>query len=338
VSSARPKPTPLELLAVVRDVSIHVAPDAPTEVAQRPWNEGRAGAGHPDAPAAHSIAERLGVSWRRLLQIAHGSRDDALRALGNAAADKRRKGLTLDRVSVAVRQAARRLGKPGIDRSDYTRGRELILAATRRGPARQTVLRALPELTQIETVLGQNDMSWDDLLAYAELERAERTDNRGLDELAAIRLFVETVDKLPRNAKQLKAWANAAQVSVRKPLREPFEVALARIVAERTAAGEPPLTTTDRGQRFDGTPAVTGAKRARKVDWDRQQIIRGLAKAIRILDGRQLTQRSLREIAPHQPDVPSWAQVDRCRRKHHPDETWNDWVAEATALARNPDP
>jgi hypothetical protein len=337
VPPVRSKRTAQELLTIVREVSSHVDPGDPTGVTQRAWDVGRAVAGHPDAPRAHAITERLGVPWRKLLQIAHGDRNDALRALGNAAADKGRKGLTLDRAATALRQAAMRLGKPGIDRSDYRRGRQQILTATRRGPARKTALRALPDLTQIETVLGQHDMTWDDLLAFAGLELAKRPENSGLDELSALRVFVEHVGRLPDSATQMRNWARASGVSVKKPAPAAFKAAVAQVTAERAAAGEPPLTRAARGERIDPAPAAANGTRARKMDWDRPQIIAGLAKTIRILDGKQLTQRALKEIARDHPDIPSYSQVDRCRRRHYPDETWDAWIAEATALARSPE-
>lgn len=148
------KHSPGQLINIVRAVSLSVSEDDPERVTQSAWDDGRADAGHPDAPTARAIVQRLGVSWGRLLRIAHGNPDVALRALGNAAADKGRKGLTLPRIAVALRQAALRLDKPGINRTDYKRARELIIAAARRAGRTASVQRALPELTQIETVLG----------------------------------------------------------------------------------------------------------------------------------------------------------------------------------------
>lgn len=115
VPSPAPRHTPLELLALVREVAALAAQAGPEKATQAAWDSSRADAGHSDAPRARSICDRLGVSWPRLLRITHGNPDNALRALGNLAADKGRKGHTLPRVAVALRQAALRLGKPGSD-------------------------------------------------------------------------------------------------------------------------------------------------------------------------------------------------------------------------------
>jgi hypothetical protein len=88
VSPPAPRHTPLELLAIVREVAAVAAPVQPMKTTQAAWDSSRADAGHPDAPRARSICDRLGVPWPRLLAIAHGNLDDALRALGNLAADK----------------------------------------------------------------------------------------------------------------------------------------------------------------------------------------------------------------------------------------------------------
>jgi hypothetical protein len=62
--------------------------------------------GHPDAPRADSIAQRLGVSWAQLLRIADGPPSDALRALGNAGCHKGRKGRALTWHTTAATDAA----------------------------------------------------------------------------------------------------------------------------------------------------------------------------------------------------------------------------------------
>ena len=128
----QPRHSPLELLEIVRVVSLHVDADAPHTVNGRRWDDGRAGAGHHDAPRAFSIAKRLEVSWPDVLLVAHLEPELAWRRLNNLRADKGRKGITLDRVLLALRQAAVRLNKPGIDRTDYERARREMTAASRR--------------------------------------------------------------------------------------------------------------------------------------------------------------------------------------------------------------
>lgn len=77
-----------------------------------------------------------------------------------------------------------------------------------------------------------------------------------------------------------------------------------------------------------------------KPSWTRETLIRGMAKAIRELDGEQLTIRSLKEIArgPSHEGIPAHTTVQGYMSRNHPDETWQQWVSEAAALAREPGP
>lgn len=335
--------SPRQLLDIVRAVSVAASPKSPAQATQRAWDATRANAGHPDVPQARAIVQRLGVPWERLLRIAHSDPDDALRALGNASADKGRKGHTLPRIATAMRQAAVRLDKPAITRTDYRRGRDQILAGARDRAARAIAERALPELTQIETVLGQHDMSWDDALIHAGLQLPEPSaGSRGLDVGVALRVFAEQSGKLPRSANQLVAWANAQKVSIRRPPRARFEQAVTELQAGRAAAGQPELPVAGRGEHRDAPGVPVGSPAARKRQWSKAEIIIGLARAIHLLGrGGQLTQRTLKDLAADHSGhgIPSWSSVDRCRRRHHPDETWVQWRHEAEQLAaRTPSP
>lgn len=333
------KHSPGELIEIVRVDSLIVSPAAPARVSQSAWDEGRREAGRSDAPTARAITQRLGVTWPQLLRIAHGDPDDALRALGNAAADKGRKGLTLPLLAVALRQAAVRLGQEGLSRTDYRKARERIVAGARGTRSAGRVERMMPELTQIETVLGQNKMSWDDGLRMAGLELPERTDNSGLDERGALGAFIEDLGKLPRSAKHLLDWARDRKVSVKYPKRAKFEAAVAEITRQRKRDGLPALLVAERKEHRAVAATETSGPAARTPEWEKPEIIVGLARAIRILGpGKQLTQRALKAVAEAHPGqgIPSWSPVDRRRRTHHPDESWRDWVAEATAVANGP--
>lgn len=206
---------------------------------------------------------------------------------------------------------------------------------------RATAERALPELTQIETVLGQNEMTWDDGLVFAGLEKPRRKFIEGLDELEATKAFVEDLDKLPQHTKQLIEWGAARGIAVARARRERFDAAVKTITAERAAAGDPPLRVAARRDHLTSSSGLSpGAElpTGRSPSWTKPQVIVGMARAVRLLNGKQLTQRTLKEIAEAKPStgIPSWSSVDRCRRRYYPDETWRDWVTEATAMAKTP--
>jgi hypothetical protein len=343
MSRFAPARSPLELLDLVRTVAQAADPQAPQTVTQAAWNAARAGAGVPDAPLAHGIVKRLGVSWAQLLRVAHAPAQDRLRQLGQLASDRSRKGHTLPRIAIAVRRAAAVLDEPGINRTDYRRARQLILSATARTPERAVAERAQPSVEQIETVLGQQAMSWEDLMIFSGLEPINETSRAGLSCLRAVELFAADRGGVPRHREALQAWGRATGQSVQKHQRPALDAAIDALQSKRRAAGLPelpvvlgdgPSATASATPSADTAPAVRVPRR--RVDWDKPAILLGLAHAVSLLNGRQLTQRTLKELAAAHPGViPSWSPVDRCRRRDHPGESWHDWVATATDMARN---
>lgn len=90
-----------------------------------------------------------------------------------------------------------------------------------------------------------------------------------------------------------------------------------------------------------GDPSMRpeGAPRAiPKQSWSRDTLIRGLAKAVRALNGDHLSTRALKEIARDRAldGIPSYSTAREYMKRHHPGETWEQWVTEAEALARQP--
>jgi len=317
--------SPTQLLDIIRVVSRTADPDQPEKVTQRAWDDARTDAGHPDAPRAHSITQRLQVPWSRLLVIANGNPDDALRALRQTASDKGRKDLALHAVATAMRQAATRLSAGTLNRGDYQRARQQILAGTRKPPARRVAERAMPTLTSIETVLAQNQMSWDDGLNMAGLQPPPAAGSvAGLDEEAATRAFVADIGKLPANGTQIRKWAASRGVSLQHHLVSARLKDAANLIQAET---DEPIQVAGRGEHHtastDGAGADAPARRVR--EWAKPQVIAGMAKAITLLGpGQQLTQRSIKEVARDHPGqgIPSWSVVHRCRTRHHREETW----------------
>lgn len=337
----QPRHSPLELLEIVRVVSLHVDADAPHAVSGRRWDDGRAGAGHQDAPRAFSIAKRLEVSWPDVLLVAHLEPELAWRRLNNLRADKGRKGITLDRVLLALRQAAVRLDKPGIDRTDYERAREEMIAASRRARRGDAVDRALPERTQVEELLRRHGLSWEEGLQRAGLSTPERKNRRAAPLVELVRSFVDEYEHLPRHFKQLERWANAHSISITRAGKGDGQAAaeaIAAVVTERQAAGLPELPIAASNMVFSATGRVTGARaRAHIRDWDREKLIAGMALAVELLGpGAQLDQRSLKRIAAERRDlpIPSYSTVNRHLRRHYPADTWEQWRREAHERAR----
>ncbi len=335
----QPRHSPLELVEIVRVVSLHVDARAPQTVSGRRWDDGRAGAGHPDAPRAFSIAKRLEVSWSDVLLVAHIEPELAWRRLSNLRSDKGRKGITLDRVLLALRQVAVRLDKPGIDRSDYERAREEMIAASRRARRGDAVDRAIPERTQVEELLRRHGLSWEEGLQRAGLSNPERKNRRAAPLVELVRSFVDEHEQLPRHFKQLERWANAHSISITRAGKGDGEAAaeaIAAVVTERRDAGLPELPIAPSNMAFTATGRVTGA-RAHIRDWDREKLIAGMALAVEILGpGAQLDQRSLKRIAAERRDlpIPSYSTVNRHLRRHYPDDTWEQWRREAHERAR----
>jgi hypothetical protein len=315
--------SPLELLAIVRVVSLHVDPDTPHTVSGRRWDDGRAGAGHPQAPLAFSIAKRLAVAWPDLLRVAHLPPELAWRRLAHLQSDKGRKGVTLDGVLLALRQAALRVDKPGVDRTDYRRARGEMLAASERTRHGRTAARAVPELTQIEEILGRNGLTWEQGLQRAGLSSAHDKNQRAASYGELARGFIDQFDQLPRNYSQLRRWAAARQISfplAGKGSAQLAASAISEIVQQRDVAGNPALPIAPSELSFANTSGQFGLP-ARIRTWDREKLISGMALAVGLLGpATRLDQRSLKRIAAERRDlpIPSYSTVNRHLRPTPP--------------------
>lgn len=332
--------SPLELLEIVRAVSQHTAPDAPTRLSGRQWDLGRVGAGHAQAPRAFSIAKRLGVAWSDVLRVAHTDAENMWRLLANLQADKGRKGITLAGVFVALRQAAHRLDQPSVNRTDYARARDQILKSTRRTRHAGTAARAIPSLTQVEELLRQHGLDWSQAVKQAGLAQPPRPSHSGLTPDEAVRTFIADVGKPPHSHRQLRRWSSARQISIKegpKPAAA-TRAAIDAVLEERRQAGLGELPRADANAVFErsATTRVTGPVKLRKK-WNRETLLDGMALAVNLLGaGQQLDQRSLKRVAAERRDlpIPTYSTVNRHLRTNYPDETWEQWRREATTRAR----
>lgn len=100
------------LLRIVRRVAQHVDHDAPQSISERRWDDGRAGAGHPDAPHANKVAARLCCSWVLVLDLAFASDDELDHRLGRLFGAEEADWLTEEHAIATIRLIARVLGEP----------------------------------------------------------------------------------------------------------------------------------------------------------------------------------------------------------------------------------
>jgi hypothetical protein len=296
-----------------------------------------------DLPQAKHLAQQLGLTWRQVLNAAFTAPDDTLRHLRQVAADKSRVGLTLPVLYQSLRQAARRINSTTLDRTDYQRAREQMIAAARRAGAGAAAEQSMPSLAQVDIALRREGLSWDQALGNAGLQRARKA-RAALSAAEAVGAFVEDLEALPRNLSQLRRWAVARQAATVGITSAVFDQAVADLAAERASGGLPELPIAQpQAEQEPGQldASVLPPRIAAAGSWDRQRLILGMAKATRLLaDGEVLDQRALKRLARDNPGqgIPSYNQVDRCRKRDHPAETWAEWVREAQAVARQPYP
>jgi hypothetical protein len=336
--------TPLELLDVVRVVAEHANPGAPTGVSGRVWNAHRGPAGRPDAPLASSVAKRLELPWAQVLAVAAAPPEERLRRLRQLQSDQGRKGLSLVGVRVALRQAAVRLEQSTLTRADYQRGREMIVAASHRTRHAAIAQRAMPELSQIDSLLRRYRLTWEQALEQAGLQAAERVVERGMALEDAVQGFVEDTGHLPRTRRHLWDWAAQRGIALARipQAKVRIKAAVDEIARQRARDGLPALTPLVAADvQLAGRAGERQGPPARRYRWTRATLIAGLALAMAQLEpGQELDQRTLKRIAAARSDlpIPSYSVVNRHLRKHHPGETWEQWRREAEAIARSTGP
>jgi len=287
--AAGPTHTPLQLLDLVREVARVATPDPKGHVTQSAWNTARDGASASasEAPSAHAICQRLGVSWTRVLAIAHGPAGDALRQLRVDASDRGRKGWTRDDARYALRRASLRLERKELTRSDYQHAREQMISCAPRGAARRIAERSMPTLNQLEEVLAKDHVNWQAALAEADLAAPPPQARRGLNAPDAVALFARHTGKLPASARQLIHWARANQISIHNTTTKQVQTAIKQLRRERKAQGLPALPLAKRG------PPPSHESEAES------ELGNGFASQGAASDGRQPAQnRSLDELRP----------------------------------------
>lgn len=159
----------LILLQCVRDVSLLVNADEPTQVTQYDFDaaaEQAASNGGPRLPEAKRITERLRKKWREVLTIAHEPPEKHSHLLGCKEAEASAQDwLTEDYIKHVVRRVANRLGVTTLTRGEYGAERDAMLAEDARHWSHRRPL-LLPSEDAIVGKLGD----WDAALRLARLE------------------------------------------------------------------------------------------------------------------------------------------------------------------------
>lgn len=303
------------LLDAVRAVALAARPADPARCSQRPFNDARAGAGHPRLARADQIAKTVGGPWPDLLEVIFDPTRNELHWVALRGRDTRARTLTLDAAAAALAYSATLIGSRTVRPAAYERAVGPLRAADERRRAHGgAVPFLLPTAAQIEHAVG-----WDAALAAAGLDpRLASGGRRGVARADALEAFLVAHGYLV-GATTLKAWARAQGFSL---ANTSHTEALDELRANRDALGQwtPPgvLAAARRPAATVGPALTTKLPRRRSGRWSLAEVRAGLDLAVveRARRGcRRLTQDLLKEIAKDMDGVPSWSSVYRVAKK-----------------------
>jgi len=281
---------PLVLLQGVREVAALVNPAEPEEVTQREFDAKRVRSGaHAHLPAARRITERLGMSWPRVLAIAHRPEAEQARLLGIAERMSRSAPWLSEKHLAAMLQiVAARLGADSVSMAEYEAERAKIGAPDHvRAMLGSELL--VPSAAQIELAAG----SWDEAMRFAGLRSPERApgptrkapNSPSLPDL--MERFYEVHGVQP-TAAALHEFARASGIPYPGAKSgNMFRKAKEEWIARRRDAGEPAPKRPAHGRgraapRPDyGTKTGAVLSGERRIDrWDRESCIAAVAEYI----------------------------------------------------------
>jgi hypothetical protein len=320
-----------QLYEIVREVCRHANPAQPETVSQRLFDASRAAGGHPTAPTAKAIADRLGYPWPELLSLVFDDSRSAEHAVAIRGRRQGRQELTEAEIAWALKLVATHLaakpgvkgadqdGEPSIRPSEYSAGWEALVEQDRRSWLHGGRLaRTLPTVDQIEYSLRRKGLTWDDGLLLAGLAVRQRTASpTGMAATAVIELFIEDMGCVP-NTEQLRQYAKAKKLSLAN-----YEGGLGpQLRAVRKARRERGLSTPrpcgagkleyDHVQPLGEDQGV----RRRRREWDWDEAIDGLVLALEEMKGKTLTQRALGRLAKQNSAIPAPSLVGRMAKQH----------------------
>lgn len=304
-----------ELLAWTREVALHAAPENPTAISERRFNQARAEV-RPACPEAGYIARTLGRSWAEVLQAALQYEGNAFHLLGvrRGAPDADR------RTSVeALRLIAERLQQPSLRPDEYEAERATMLNGTRLVRHREALQRRLPRAA----VLDKH--GWDGLLADAGLHARARPKNReGMPIADAIERFLEVQGRLP-SIRELARFANEQGFSINRHKKLQPHIDELRERRRQEGRWTPEhLPLPSRRPPWQGLSddprmkqAVQDYPAARRDHWTLERVEAGLRIAMTQLGpGERLTLPVLRRLAQTDPRIPTASVVGRVANRH----------------------
>lgn len=232
----------LKFLEGVREVAALVNPAEPETVTQRAFDATREhSAAQADLPPARRITERLGLSWREVLAVAHAPENEQTKLLGlRHKAPSSAAWLSEKHVAAVVQLIAGRLGADTVSTNEYRVERKKVLAVDRaRWRHGRNLL--LPTAEQVMHATG----SWDEALRFAGLREQrkpgaawKKTNAPALPDL--MERFYEAHGVQPTRP-ALQEWARASNIPYPSPQDRPnaFRHAREEWIERRRAAGEP---------------------------------------------------------------------------------------------------
>jgi hypothetical protein len=283
-----------ELVDVVREVTLHVNPRRPRDVSLRAFDAAREAAGHPRAPRASRICERLDMSWPEVKALAH----DPARSVGQTLA--KRSGAeelgahcSVEDAVRCVRSIAQRLGVDALDPASYDRECETVRAENRRRWRHGREL-VFPTANQIEWIVG----SFAAAAAQAGLAAKQPARDCGVAIVDALDLLVEEFGcVLPY--KGLRAFARAKEFRLAREAPGGMRAAIEVLRVRRGLEGKStPTEYPPPGERpdFDEVAKTAGLPPARKTRWSWDECVEALVRLMDENPGVSLRVRSYREL------------------------------------------
>jgi len=301
----------LLLLQGVREVSRLACPSSPQAASQRAFDAARGRSTFSDLPAARNIARQLGLSWAKILSVAHEPDATVAQELGRKQRSAEEGWLRDEHIIYALRAVALRLGRQSLSLSQYRSEREQMLAAdrTRFLHGRQLIL---PSDTQVIAHTG----SWPEALRLAGLEEADASEGRRSPSLVALlERFHEHYGVRPTFA-DLEAFAAGNGIRFPATRQQRFSEALAEWRAKRSEEGLPePAEPPRKRERPDYSRDVGAARSDEHRQHSRRDIEECVAWMRRYLEGLpagvRSTQRSYRDWAREQDGAPGASTIGR---------------------------
>jgi hypothetical protein len=313
--SRKRRATDDELLSWTREIALRAAPEKPSAITQKRFNESRSEI-QSLCPEAGYIARSLGSSWAEALRVALQYEGNAFHLLG-----RRRGVLNADRTTCveALRLIAERLQEPTLRPGEYEAEREAMINEKRLTRHREALQRRLPKESMLD------HWGWDELLVEAGLQPRSRPKNRkGMPIPDAIERFLEVQGRLP-SMRELERFANdeGFSVSRHKKLQPHMEALRDRRTQEGlwTPESVPKPSQRPPWQGLSNDPrmrqAVQEYPAARRDYWTLELIQHGLRVALSELGpGQRLTLPVLRRLAKENREIPTPAVVGRVAKKN----------------------